>query len=75
MGRLGRHGSEHRAGGRGAPGRIVGPAVHLLKGVSLCVCVIEVGREGEGCACGGEDIYAAAGETASRASHPREPGY
>lgn len=61
-GRLGCHRSEHRAGGAGkSQERIVGSAVLLLKGVSVCVCVssrwagkgraVRVGR-GYICWCG-----------------------
>lgn len=65
MGRLGCHRSVHRAGegreGGEQAGRIVGSAVHLLKGVSVCMC--HRGGQGKGGLCvWGEDIYAGVAE-------------
>lgn len=76
MGRLGCHRSEHRARGAGkSQKRIVGSAVLLLKGVSVCMC--HRGGQGRGGLCvWGEDIYAGVAEILDpREPHIREPGY
>lgn len=72
--------AQSRRGGH-QPGGSVGSAVHLLQGVSVCMC--HRGGQGRGglCVCGGRGveerrIYMLVWlRRQNRASHPREPGY